>query len=110
NRWYRWSLRSHLCRLAAAVVVGSHQERLLLAWGMERTRLHRIPCGVPAAEFHPRPEGRSDAGPLQFAAVARLVEWKGPHYSPRAFAELRRRGHDATLTFAGDGPMLQELQ
>ncbi len=111
NRWYRWSLWPNLGRFAEAVVVGSHQRRLLTDRGMPASRVHLIPCGVPTGDFtagqdHDGTPGRT----IGFVAVSRLVAWKGPEYSLRAFGEVRRRGVRARLDLVGDGPMRGELE
>lgn len=109
NRWYRHSLWSSLSQFAAAIVVGSHQKRLLLEHGYPAQRIHLIPCGVPVARFTPRSSPRAD-GPFRFIGVSRLVEWKGAHIAVRALASVVRRGVDARLDLVGDGPMMPTLR
>lgn len=103
NRWYRWSLERTLPELAAAVVVGSHQQQLLASKGFPAERLHLIPCGVPVDDF-PSPRSDRTNDPIRFITVCRLVPWKGVDISIRALAELHSRGVDAELHVLGDGP------
>lgn len=66
-----------------------------------------IPNAVDAPE---RPEARAEpGGPLRMVSVGGLIPRKGPGLAVEAVAELRRRGHDARLTWIGDGPSRAEV-
>jgi glycosyltransferase involved in cell wall biosynthesis len=102
NRWYGKAIRRRLRLFDDVVVVGSHQERWASERGVERDRLHRIPCGVPTAEFVPRSTPRMP-GPTRFLAVGRLHACKGLDIALRALAAARKDGAEATLHLIGDG-------
>ncbi|QNA92280.1 glycosyltransferase family 4 protein [Microbacterium sp. Se63.02b] len=69
-----------------------------------RTRI--IPNAVPRpVEVHARPDG----GVLTLVGVGGLIARKGPDIAVRTVAELRGRGEDARLLWAGDGPMRESV-
>lgn len=108
NRWYRWSLRPTLLRFAAVVVVGSHQERLVLGYGMPAHKISRIPCGVPVSRYVPAVHRHRDT--IRFICVSRLTRFKGVDYSIKAFAEVARTMRNVELSVVGDGPERENLE
>lgn len=65
-----------------------------------------IPMGVTLTEK--QPAARKAGQNILF--IGRLAEKKGVQYLLPAFAHIATRFPDATLTIAGDGPLLKELQ
>lgn len=108
NRWYRHSLKKSIPHLAAAICVGSHQIRELVALGMPEDRIHLIPCGVPTDEFQLRADPENIN--LTFICVSRLVEWKGVHHVLDAFALVHQTAKTARLVVVGDGPETEKLR
>ncbi len=108
NRWYRWSLMSHLDDFAHMVVVGTHQRELLRARGVDPGRISLIPCGVPTDMFDP-PENRA-TNPARFLVVSRLVPSKGVDVTLEAFARVQAQIPEAQLTIVGDGPERAALE
>lgn len=102
DRWYRWSFLAHLDKLAALIVVGSHQRQLLLRKGVAADRIFLIPCGVPTGSFVP-PLREASGNALRVTLVSRLVRWKGVAESIRAFARVIERGIEAELQVVGTG-------
>jgi glycosyltransferase involved in cell wall biosynthesis len=74
----------------------------------EWDKLHVVHCGLVTADFSPGSE-RVAGGPLRVLNVARLTGVKGHPILLEAVAELRRDGHDVTLTILGDGPERERL-
>lgn len=109
NRWYRWSLLRHLNKFAAVIVVGSHQYEWMLEQGVNRSRVHLIPCGVPTQVFTPATQTR-DGQTLQLVTVSQLVEHKGVNYSILAFAEVLKHHPFAKLSIVGDGRKRPDLE
>lgn len=112
NPWYARSARRALGNFDAVVVVGSHQEQWALEQGVPRERLHRIPCGVPTADFQPRATPR-EPGPLRLLGVGRLHGAKGIDVTLHAMAAAAERSPlaaEATLTLIGDGPLRGDLE
>lgn len=108
DRYYRWSLERRIHRFAHMVVVGSHQQRKLCELGARPERISRIPCGAPASAF--LPSTRHTSGCCRFIMVSRLVAWKGPDLTLRAFARARQSQPNMELHVVGTGPMEGELK
>ncbi|WP_136050711.1 glycosyltransferase [Microbacterium sp. K36] len=97
-------VRAALRRPDVVVAVGND-----LARAVQRTRRGPtvvIPNAVQRPTVvHPRPR----TGGLTLVGVGGLIERKGPDIAVRMVAELRERGEDARLLWAGDGPMREAL-
>ncbi|HHY85755.1 MAG TPA: glycosyltransferase family 4 protein [Verrucomicrobia bacterium] len=102
DRYYRWSLERRIHRFAHMVVVGSHQQRKLCELGARPERISRIPCGAPASAF--LPSTRHTSSCCRFIMVSRLVAWKGPDLTLRAFARARQSQPNMELHVVGTGP------
>jgi len=76
--------------------------------------VRKVPLGVDLVQFHPG--RRSDFWHAQFGAsvvllmCSRLSKEKEPAFALDVLRECRRRGIDAHLVIAGDGPMASALQ
>jgi alpha-1,6-mannosyltransferase len=76
--------------------------------------VRKIPLGVDLVQFHPG--RRSDFWHAQFGCAvvlllcSRLSKEKEPGFAIDVLRECRRRGIDAHLVIAGDGPMAAALQ
>ncbi|MEM0913123.1 MAG: glycosyltransferase [Planctomycetota bacterium] len=101
NKWYDASIRRGLRSFAASIVVGRRQASILEGLGAPADRLHWIPCGVPVADFELG--AGSEPGITRFVAVSRLVAWKGPDVTLRAFAEVAAAEPAVELVMIGDG-------
>lgn len=66
-------------------------------------------CGIDLSKFDAAEPARTD-GPLRILYVGRLVALKGQPILLEAFAALRRRGIDATLTLVGGGDERDDLE
>jgi glycosyltransferase involved in cell wall biosynthesis len=108
NRWYRWSLTRHAKHFTANVVVAEYQCRELLNRGVQKERIHLIPCGAPVDEI--RLADNVATQPCRFLAIGRLIEKKAPLATLRAFAECCKAVPDVTLTIIGDGPLRPAIE
>lgn len=66
-----------------------------------------VPCIVPVPD--PVPPRPADEGLLTLVSVGGLIERKDPLLAVETLAELLIRGHDAELTFVGQGPLRDEI-
>ncbi|USQ81837.1 glycosyltransferase family 4 protein [Ornithinimicrobium faecis] len=67
-----------------------------------------VPCIVPVPE--PVPARSADDRRLRLVSVGGLIERKDPLLAVDTLAELLVRGHDARLTFVGQGPLEQQIR
>lgn len=99
-----------LARLPALICNSQAARRMLqLRWGYEgvvRVCLNGMRSRHVVTEFKQLPRHR----PLQLGVASRLVPVKATCLALHALAELRRRGVDATLSIAGDGPLRAALE
>jgi colanic acid/amylovoran biosynthesis glycosyltransferase len=73
-------------------------------------KLQVVHCGVDPEQFaHPQVKSEK-ATSRSLLTIARLAPVKGHAVLFRALDELILRGHDVTLTLAGDGPSRSELE
>jgi glycosyltransferase involved in cell wall biosynthesis len=105
-------VRERLDRPVGFIACSFAAKRMLeLRWGVDPGRIHvclnavRADC-VPETlpEREPPPPGR-----VRLGAVGRMIPLKGFVIAVHALAELRRRGVEATLDLAGDGPERAQL-
>ncbi|USQ77683.1 glycosyltransferase family 4 protein [Ornithinimicrobium cryptoxanthini] len=66
-----------------------------------------VPCIVPVPE--PVPARPADQRRLRMVSIGGLIERKDPLLAVDTLAELLIRGHDAKLTFVGQGPLREQI-
>ena len=93
------------CTLVATM--GPAGRRSLLERGVDPGRVHVVPPSIDLARFAPAP---ADERPYDVVTVSRLTVGKRTRDLVEALALLRRRGREATLAIAGDGPVEAELR
>ena len=74
----------------------------------EKIEIHRT--GIPLEEFPFRDRAVPKNGEWQVVQAGRLIEKKGLPVTLRAFSSFLKQHPNATLTIAGEGPLLSELQ
>jgi glycosyltransferase involved in cell wall biosynthesis len=84
------------------VTESSTAEEDLVALGIDRRRIRRIPPGVDAERFHPLAPARE---PL-LVWFGRMMPYKRPDHAIRVLERVRQRGLPARLRMIGDGPSL----
>jgi glycosyltransferase involved in cell wall biosynthesis len=91
-------------RAAAVIAVSDYLRRELeRKLPAARAKTHVVDCGVDVSRFRPTP---APNGPPAYLCLGSLTERKNVIRLARAFERLGR----GTLTFAGDGPLRQELE
>ena len=94
-------------KASAIVVVSRDMEKKLLSLGASREKLFYNSCGVDTKVFN----GADPASaPIQFLAVARIVDKKGPFLTILAFQKVLALFPDARLIFVGDGALKEASQ
>lgn len=77
--------------------------------GIESHRVTVKYLGVPC-ELPPVSQKRKAQTELTILYLGRLVDFKGPDLTVRAFAQARERGLEARMLIAGDGPLKRECE
>lgn len=80
----------------------------LVRRGIERNRIHVVPCGIDRKTYTPDPGVPVD--PRMFLYVGRLRKYKGIQFALRAVAALRDRGVKVSLTILGEGDYRPDLE
>jgi colanic acid/amylovoran biosynthesis glycosyltransferase len=95
---------------ACAVITVSQSNAAFMqrTFGLPRSHIHVIPCGVDTNEFVPRKDGPSPEPP-RIVCVARQVEVKNLALLLEACALLQQRNVSFRCLMLGDGPMRKEL-
>jgi glycosyltransferase involved in cell wall biosynthesis len=109
-----------LRRADLALAQNEDNRRFILSAGVppDRAVVFRLGNALDPAHFmspDKRPSGVEDlaeasAGRPVLLVISRLERIKLVDHAVRALSELHRRGRQATLLIAGDGPMLTELE
>ncbi len=87
--------------------------RALIDLGCDPEKIEVQRTGIPLEEFPFRERvfsSRSRGSQWRFVQAGRLIEKKGLPVTLRAFAVFLKQYQNATLTIAGEGPLLGELQ
>src|SRR5881394_751663 len=84
--------------------------RALVDLGCKAEKIEIQRTGIPVQEFQFQERSFPSTGEWRLVQAGRLIEKKGLPVSLRAFATFLTRHPNATLTVAGEGPLLAELQ
>lgn len=110
---YRQATREMLGAVKLVLVRSESLRRALTELGCDETKIALQRTGIPLEEFPFRERSfpsRSRGSEWRLVQAGRLIEKKGLPVTLRAFAVFRDRYPNATLTIAGEGPLLDELQ
>jgi glycosyltransferase involved in cell wall biosynthesis len=84
--------------------------RALIDLGCDPKKIEIQRTGIPLEEFSFRERAAPKNGEWRFVQAGRLIEKKGLPVTLRAFEVFVREYPNATLTIAGEGPLLRELE
>jgi glycosyltransferase involved in cell wall biosynthesis len=84
--------------------------RALVDLGCDAAKIEVQRTGIPLEEFPFRERAVPKNGEWRFVQAGRLIEKKGLPVTLRAFSTFSNQQPNATLTIAGEGPLLPELQ
>ena len=110
---YREATRQMLAAVKLVLVRSESLRRALVDLGCDPEKIEIQRTGIPLEEFpfRERVFPSSDRGSeWRFVQAGRLIEKKGLPVAFRAFAFFVRQYPNATLTIAGEGPLLDDLR
>jgi glycosyltransferase involved in cell wall biosynthesis len=110
KRAYRDATRQMLDTVTLVLVRSESLRRALVDLGCDSAKIEVQRTGIPLEEFPFRERRFPQDDQWRFMQAGRLIEKKGLPVTLRAFTVFLRRYPKATLTIAGDGPLLHELQ
>ena len=110
---YRSATRQMLEAVKLVLVRSESLRRAVVDLGCEEKKIQLQRTGIPLDEFPSRgrsfpPRGRG--GEWRFVQACRLIEKKGLSVALHAFARFLGQYPNSTLTIAGEGPLLDQLQ
>jgi glycosyltransferase involved in cell wall biosynthesis len=107
---YRQATREMLAAVKLVLVRSESLRRALTELGCDETKIALQRTGIPLEEFPFRERSFPQDGEWRLVQAGRLIEKKGLPVTLNAFAVFLDRYPSATLTIAGEGPLLDELQ
>ncbi|HEY5991013.1 MAG TPA: glycosyltransferase [Candidatus Udaeobacter sp.] len=107
---FREATRQMLDAVKLVLVRSESLRRAVVDLGCDPEKIEIQRTGIPLEEFPFRERSLSKNGEWRLVQAGRLIEKKGLPITLRAFAAFLGKYPNATLTIAGEGPMLGELQ
>src|SRR6059058_927790 len=110
---YREATRQMLDAAKLVLVRSESLRRAVIQLGCDEKKIEVHYTGIPLDEFPFRERSfppRSRGGAWRFVQAGRLIDKKGLPVTLRVFASFVRNYPDATLTIAGEGPLLAQLR
>ena len=107
---YRESTLQMLDAVKLVLVRSESLRRALIDLGCDPKKIEVQRTGIPLQEFAFHERSFPNDGEWRLVQAGRLIEKKGLPVTLRAFAVFLRKYPNATLTIAGEGPLLGELQ
>src|SRR5881296_673934 len=107
---YREATRQMLAAVKLVLVRSESLRRALVDLGCDPKKIVVQRTGIPLEEFAFHERSFPNDGEWRLVQAGRLIEKKGLPVTLRAFAAFLRQYPNATLTIAGEGAMLGELQ
>lgn len=107
---YREATLQMLDAITLVLVRSESLRRAIVDLGCDPKKIEIQRTGIPLKEFPFRDRAVPKNGEWQFVQAGRLIEKKGLPVTLRAFSTFLMQYRSATLTIAGEGPLLSELQ
>ena len=107
---YRTATKHMLDTVTRVFVRSASLKRAVIELGCDEKKIDIVRTGIPLAEFPFRERGFPETGEWRFLQASRLVQKKGLATTLHAFTDFLQSYPGATLTIAGEGPMLRELE
>jgi colanic acid/amylovoran biosynthesis glycosyltransferase len=107
---YRRATKQMLDTVTRVFVRTASLKRAVVELGCDENKIDIVRTGIPLEEFPFRGREFPTDGQWRFLQASRLVQKKGIATTLHAFTAFLIHYPDATLTIAGEGPMLAELK
>jgi glycosyltransferase involved in cell wall biosynthesis len=107
---YREATREMLAAVKLVLVRSESLRRAVIDLGCDPKKIEVQRTGIPLEEFPFRERSFPKDGAWRLVQAGRLIEKKGLPITLRAFAAFLKQHPNATLTIAGEGPLLGQLQ
>ena len=107
---YREATLQMLDAVTLVLVRSESLRRAVVDLGCDPEKIEIQRTGIPLEEFPFRDRAVPKNGEWRFVQAGRLIEKKGLPVTLRAFSTFLKQHPNATLTIAGEGPLLPELQ
>jgi colanic acid/amylovoran biosynthesis glycosyltransferase len=107
---YRKATREMLGFVTRVFVRAESLKRAVIELGCDENKIDIVRTGIPLQEFAFRERELPADGKWRFLQASRLVQKKGIATTLHAFTVFLNHYPEATLTIAGEGPMLAELK
>src|SRR2546430_2148300 len=110
NPAYRKATKQMLDGVTRVLVRSASLQSAVVELGCDENKIDIVRTGIPLDEFPFREREFPADGQWRFLQASRLVQKKGIATTLHAFTTFLTHYPRATLTIAGEGPMLRELQ
>src|SRR2546421_4373953 len=110
NPAYRNATKQMLDVVTRVFVRSASLQRAVIELGCEENKIDIVRTGIPLNEFPFREREFPTDGEWRLVQASRLIEKKGLATTLHAFTTFLSHYPNATLTIAGEGPMLRELE
>src|SRR5438445_3210951 len=107
---YRKATKEMLDVVTRVFVRSASLQRAVVELGCEENKIDIVRTGIPLNEFPFREREFPTNGEWRLVQASRLIEKKGLATTLHAFTTFLSHYPNATLTIAGEGPMLRELE
>ena len=107
---YRRATREMLQLVTRVFVRSASLRRAVVELGCDENKIDIVRTGIPLEQFPFREREFPANGAWRFLQASRLVQKKGIATTLHAFTSFLNEYPSATLTIAGEGPMMSELR
>jgi glycosyltransferase involved in cell wall biosynthesis len=107
---YRHATKQMLDAVTRVFVRSASLQRAVVELGCDENKIDIVRTGIPLDEFPFREREFPADGEWRFVQASRLIEKKGLATTLHAFTAFLLQYPRASLTIAGEGPMLDELE
>jgi colanic acid/amylovoran biosynthesis glycosyltransferase len=107
---YRQATKQMLDLVQRVLVRSESLRRAIADLGCDQSKIEVVRTGIPLGQFPFRQRSFPKTGEWRFVQACRLIEKKGLATTLHAFTNFLAQYPKATLTIAGEGPLLENLR